>query len=48
MIAHDRRIAGCLLAFIVFLIAFGSLYPFSFSLAGADVLDRLGELPRAE
>jgi VanZ family protein len=47
VIAHDRRIAGCLLAFIVFLIAFGSLYPFSFSLAGAGPLERLGELPQA-
>lgn len=47
MIAHDRRVAACLLAVIVFLIAFGSLYPFSFSLADAGVFGRLGELPRA-
>jgi len=47
VIAHDRHVATWLLAVIVFLIAFGSLYPFSFSLAGADVLERLGELPRA-
>ena len=47
MIAHDRHVAAWLLAVIVFLITFGSLYPFSFSLAGAGVLDRLGELPRA-
>ena len=47
MIAHDRHVATWLLAVIVFLIAFGSLYPFSFSLAGAGVIERLGELPRA-
>ncbi|HEU4517333.1 MAG TPA: VanZ family protein [Steroidobacteraceae bacterium] len=47
MIASDRRIARWLLAAIVFLIAFGSLYPFSFSLAGAGPLERLGELPQA-
>jgi VanZ family protein len=47
VIAHDRHVAAWLLAVIVFLIAFGSLYPFSFSLAGAGVLERLGELPRA-
>ena len=47
MIARDRHVAAWLLAVIVFLIAFGSLYPFSFSLAGAGVLERLGELPRA-
>ncbi|HEY8265749.1 MAG TPA: VanZ family protein [Steroidobacteraceae bacterium] len=47
MIAHDRHVAAWLLAVIVFLIAFGSLYPFSFSLAGAGALERLGELPRA-
>ena len=47
MIANDRRIAGWLLAAIVFLVAFGSLYPFSFSLAGAGPLERLAELPRA-
>ena len=39
--------AGWLLAAIVFLVAFGSLYPFSFSLAGAGPLERLAELPRA-
>ena len=47
MIANERRIAGWLLAVIVFLIVFGSLYPFSFSLAGAGPLERLGELPNA-
>jgi VanZ family protein len=47
MIAHDRRIAGGLLAAIVFLIAFGSLYPFSFALDGTAPFERLGELPRA-
>lgn len=47
MIARDRRIAAWLLAVIVFLIVFGSLYPFSFSLAETDVLARLGMLPRA-
>jgi VanZ family protein len=47
VIAHDRRIAGWLLAVIVFLIVFGSLYPFSFSLEGAGALERLAELPRA-
>jgi len=47
MIARDRHVAAWLLAVIVFLIAFGSLYPFSFSLAGAGVVERLGELPRA-
>ena len=47
MIARDRHVAAWLLAVIVFLIAFGSLYPFSFSLAGAGVLERFGELPRA-
>lgn len=46
MIANDRRVAGWLLASIVFLIVFGSLYPFSFSL-GAGGLERLGALPRA-
>jgi len=47
VIAHDRRVAASLLAVIVFLIAFGSLYPFSFSVAGPDALARLGTLPRA-
>ena len=47
MIAHDRRLAGSLLAVIGFLIVFGSLYPFSFSLQGAEDLARLGALPRA-
>lgn len=47
MIADDRRVAGWLLAVIAFLIAFGSLYPFSFSINGAGPLERLGELPRA-
>jgi VanZ family protein len=47
VIAHDRRIAGWLLAVIGFLIVFGSLYPFSFSLTGGEALARLGVLPRA-
>jgi VanZ family protein len=47
LIAHDRRVAAWLLAVIVFLVAFGTLYPFSFSLAGPGVLERLAELPRA-
>jgi VanZ family protein len=47
VIAHERRTAVWLLAVIVFLIAFGTLYPFSFSLAGAGALERLGELPQA-
>ena len=47
MIAHDRRIAAWLLAFVGFLIVFGSLYPFSFSLTGAEELARVGALPRA-
>jgi VanZ family protein len=47
MISHDRRIAASLLAVITFLIVFGSLYPFSFSLEGAEVLARAGILPRA-
>ncbi len=47
MIAHDRRIATWLLAAITFLIVFGSLYPFSFSLDGAGPIERLGELPQA-
>lgn len=47
MIADDRKTAGALLAVIVFLIVFGSLYPFVFSLAGAGPLERLVELPNA-
>jgi len=47
VISHDRRIAASLLAVIVFLIVFGSLYPFSFSLEGAEGLARAGILPRA-
>jgi len=47
VIAYDRRVAASLLAVIAFLIAFGSLYPFNFSLAAPDVLARLGPLPRA-
>lgn len=47
MTSHDRRVAGWLLAVFVLLIVFGSLYPFSFSLTGADELGRLGVLPRA-
>lgn len=47
MISYDRRIAASLLAVIGFLIVFGSLYPFSFSLEGAEGLLRAGVLPRA-
>lgn len=47
MIAHDRRIAAWLLAVIGFLVVFSSLYPFSFSLTGAEEFGRLGTLPRA-
>ncbi len=47
MIAHDRRIAAWLLAVITFLIVFGSLYPFRFSLEGLGLFARLGELPQA-
>jgi VanZ family protein len=47
VIAHDRRIAASLLAVIAFLIAFGSLYPFSFSLESAEALAGSGFLPRA-
>jgi VanZ family protein len=47
VIAHDRRIAAWLLAGITFLIVFGSLYPFSFSLESAEALARSGFLPRA-
>ena len=47
MIAHERRVAAWLLAAITFLIVFGSLYPFSFSLDGAVALARPGELPQA-
>ncbi len=47
MIANERQVAAWLLAVIVFLIAFGSLYPFSFSLAGPGPIERLAELPRA-
>lgn len=47
MIPRDRRIAALLLAVIAFLIAFGSLYPFSFSLDSAEALARSGTLPRA-
>jgi VanZ family protein len=47
VIAHDRSVAAWLLAVIAFLIVFGSLYPFSFSLGGAGPLERLGELPQA-
>lgn len=47
MIYQDRRIAASLLAVISFLIVFGSLYPFSFSLEGAEGLARAGILPRA-
>jgi VanZ family protein len=47
VVAHDRRVAAWLLAVIAFLIVFGSLYPFSFSLGGAGPIERLGELPLA-
>jgi VanZ family protein len=47
VIAQERRVAVSLLAVVGFLIVFGSLYPFEFSLAGPDALDRLGTLPRA-
>jgi VanZ family protein len=47
MVAHDRSVAAWLLAVIAFLIVFGSLYPFSFSLGGAGPIERLGELPLA-
>lgn len=47
MISYDRRIAASLLAVIGFLIVFGSLYPFSFSLEGAGGVLRAGVLPRA-
>ena len=47
MIARDRRVATWLLAAITFLIVFGSLYPFSFSLDGVAALSRPGELPQA-
>jgi VanZ family protein len=47
VISHDRRIAASLLAVIVFLIVFGSLYPFSFSLEAAEGLARADILPRA-
>ncbi len=47
MISYDRRIAASLLAVITFLIVFGSLYPFSFSLEGAEGLARAGVLPQA-
>ncbi len=41
MAAHDQRIAAWLLVVIVFLIAFGSLYPFSFAAGGTSPLDLL-------
>jgi VanZ family protein len=47
VIERDRRLAASLLAVIVFLIVFGSLYPFSFSLGDSGGLERLGMLPRA-
>jgi VanZ family protein len=47
VVAHDRSVAAWLLAVIAFLIVFGSLYPFSFSLGGAGPIERLGELPLA-
>jgi VanZ family protein len=47
VIDHDRRIAASLLAVIAFLIVFGSLYPFSFSLETVAALARPGLLPPA-
>jgi VanZ family protein len=47
MIAQERRMAASLLAVVVFLIAFGSLYPFSFSLTAPQAAWQLGALPRA-
>lgn len=47
MIAHDRRVAAWLLAVIVFLIVFGSLYPFRFALGDAGGLAPFAMLPRA-
>jgi VanZ family protein len=47
VIARDRNVAAWLLAVVTFLIVFGSLYPFSFSLGDAGPLDRIGELPQA-
>ncbi len=44
MALHERRIAASLLAVIVFLIVFGSLYPFSFAADGTSPLDLLREL----
>lgn len=41
MAAQDRRIAASLLAVILFLIAFGSLYPFSFAADGSSPIDLL-------
>jgi VanZ family protein len=46
VIAPGRRVVAWLLAVIVFLIVFGSLYPFRFSLETGG-LARLGTLPRA-
>jgi VanZ family protein len=47
VIPRDRQIAAALLAVIALLIAFGSLYPFSFTLDSAEALGRSGALPRA-
>ena len=41
MAAQDRRIAASLLAVILFLIVFGSLYPFSFAADGSSTIDLL-------
>ena len=38
---HERRVAASLLAVIVFLIVFGSLYPFSFAADGAGPIELL-------
>ncbi len=41
MATHEQRIAASLLAVIVFLIVFGSLYPFSFAAVGTSPIDLL-------
>ncbi len=41
MAAYDRKIAASLLAVILFLIVFGSLYPFSFAANGSSPVDLL-------
>lgn len=44
MATHEQRIAGSLLVVIVFLIVFGSLYPFSFAADGTSLIDLLRRL----